>query len=74
MEFVALQILLWDDDDCNEVGYGVPGRLVRLHEHGSAGRHSGAYLLNNLIYRFQIRGSGVDKYSAVPALIVIFLQ
>ena len=66
MEFTALRILLWDDDDCNnedeEVEFledlyacwiGLKSqRYMVAREQGSAGRHSGTHVLNNLIYQF----------------------
>ena len=63
MEFAALRILLWDDDDedldpdvesledvyaCRR---GIKSqRYMVPHEHGSAGRHTSTQVLNNPIY------------------------
>ena len=67
MEFTTLQILLWDDDDCDDdveflvdlyacwIGLKSQRYMVPL-EHGSAGRHSGIHVLNNLIYQFSDAG------------------
>ena len=61
MEFTALQILLWDDEDCNDVEFlgdlyacwnGLKRRYMVLREQGSGGSHSGIHVLNSLIYRF----------------------
>ena len=62
MEFTALQILLWDDEDCNDVEFledlyacwsGLQSqRYMVPREQGSAGHDSGTRVLNNLIYRY----------------------
>ena len=65
MEFTALRILLWgDDDDDTDVEFLEDlyacwsklrsQRYMAPREHGSAGRHSACatHVLNNLIYRF----------------------
>ena len=65
MDFTALQILPWDDDDCDEdvefledlyacwSGLKSQRYMVPL-EHGSAG-HSGTHVLNNLSTDFRYR-------------------
>ena len=69
MEFTALQILLWDDDD-EDLDLNVEfledlyacwsglksQRYMAPREHASAGRHTGTHVLNNLIYRFSETG------------------
>ena len=68
MELTALQNLLWDDDDCNEDDVEFledlyacwsalnSRRYIVSREQGSAGRHFGTHVLNNLIYRFSDTG------------------
>ena len=67
MEFIALRILLWDGDDEGldveslEILYACWGGLksqqyLTRREHGSAKRHSGTHVLNDLIYRFSDTG------------------
>ena len=66
MEFTALQILLWDDDDCNEDDvefledlYALKSRrYIIAREQGSAGRHFGTHVLTTSSTDFQTQGSG----------------
>ena len=71
MEFTALRILLWDDDDEDldlDVEFledlyacwsGLKSqRYMAPREHGSARRHTGTHVLNNPSTDFRKQGSG----------------
>ena len=59
MEFTALRILLWYDNDEDLYACWIrlkSQRYIAPHKHGFAERRTGTHVLKNLVYRFSETG------------------